>query len=1033
MYQASRDSSSSRGYFPTDAGGSPHGPPLVIDHLEDAGHTLASSSSTADSNLASSPAALFLSAFSPDAIAPPETGSEGQLVGEFTLGPIIAHGSSSIVRRATSASTDAVVAVKVVPRQREHAAAQRIVHEEAVCCAPVGSLFDIMRGGVPAREDAWLMFRQVVRGLRYLHVEKRLVHCDVKLENVLIDETGVCRIANFEMAWGMDEGGQWSKLDEQPEPEREGVPISSASESGGGRVNVQRVSEAQAHVHTREHPITTTTKFPPGSLPYAAPELLGPPPVSSSLSMSGKNKLGTFAGKSASVVVSAPSKTPAPAQDIWALGVLLYALLVGTLPFMDSFEPRLGLKILAGAYTLPTDVSGSTLVILQGCLAPRAQERWDIERLDVNTSMMHPDSNESTGVLHSNSQLAQTDIPAQHRDLASATSSTSDPAISQEVDATAPSDEPPLATFVIYTPETLPRSLNDPTAIRPGDVQSLEEHVPEGGNNVSMHVPTQAENWVEQHYDTILLKKIRAAGLAGPLATMLSPDTPALSLFGSILNDRVLELAKALCDVSAFTVMVRPAEDDPLLKFLEAHEIDIAAIDLGYSSDGSCDSLATPPDSDMDSDSGPECSAHGAFRPRGGASRADGSHNLVDPDYIMLAGIDRPDGSHRTRVKLHLQLNENCLYDVAISSKTAFKFQTEKGDTTDVLTGPITRPQVLSCVDLKVEARSLEVLTDRSYSNLGFIVHRPSSIAGRQYLPRGFDRPSATATRGTQKSLESGGELLVGVEGMQPAVTAKLSHKRTAGETLQLVDNKPAPSCHIQERIGKEWDADGKSYSSYDVAWHPMRETSGNPHPVDIRFGMGIEFYGKEERYITKLPKISHVLRNQVILWVFDPELKAKVRGMIVLTSTYIPDIKIVEPLTIVEDEAVNLAPNRCHDPPIPDNAPLPHDAANSVAIALFDKRTDAVTSGLRKMMQRLAPNASSRKTKAKKPLLIDLPLYEYVSRGWDTTSGHWRNTVWPTLDAGFLDAGLSSSSAAWNLALHPAPIPDAGCVPGGR
>ncbi|KAJ7920862.1 hypothetical protein B0H13DRAFT_2656223 [Mycena leptocephala] len=269
--------------------------------------------------------------------------------------------------------------------------------------------------------------------------------------------------------------------------------------------------------------------------------------------------------------------------------------------------------------------------------------------------------------------------------------------------------------------------------------------------------------------------------------------------------------------------------------------------------------------------------------------------------------------------------------------------------------------------------------------------------------------------------------MLIGVESMQPTITAKLSHKRAAGETLQLADDKPAPSCHIKERIGKEWDADGKSYSSYDVAWHPMRETNGNPHPVDIKFGMGIEFYGKEECYITKPPKISHVLRNQVILWVFDPELKAKVRGMIVLMSTYIPDIKIAEPLTIVEDEVVNLALNRCHDPPIPDNAPLPHDAANSVAIALFDERTDVVPSGLRKMMQRLAPNTSGRKTK--KPLLIDLPLYEYVSRGWDMTNGHWRNTVWLTLDAGFLDAGLSSSSAAWNLALHPAPITDVGRV----
>ena len=64
--------------------------------------------------------------------------------------------------------------------------------------------------------------------------------------------------------------------------------------------------------------------FADGSLPYAAPELLLPPP-------------------------SGVPPVADPAQDIWAVGVMLYAMLAGRLPFTDQFEPRLQMKIIHGA------------------------------------------------------------------------------------------------------------------------------------------------------------------------------------------------------------------------------------------------------------------------------------------------------------------------------------------------------------------------------------------------------------------------------------------------------------------------------------------------------------------------------------------------------------------------------------------------------------------------------------------------------------------------------------------------------------
>ncbi|KAJ6527182.1 kinase-like domain-containing protein, partial [Mycena capillaripes] len=384
MYQNPRNPSSFPRYFSTDGGEHERGPPVVTDHLGGGSQVFSLSPSTESSVLPSSPAALFLSAFSLAPAAAIEPDGEGQVVGGFTLGPIIAHGGFSTIRRATSAN-GATVAVKIVPKQRERGAARRMAHEEAVWTSlshehilplfacihtptadffvtqlcPAGSLFDIMRGGVPAREDAGRMFRQIVRGLRYLHTEKRLVHRDVKLENVLVDEAGVCRISDFGMARGIDEGSDWSEPDRpgsELTPEREGTPIPNG---GVQRAVSMAVPRSSAHPR-RDRPNTTTTseEFQPGSLPYAAPELLGPPPLTSSTS------------------------NPAPAQDIWALGVLLYALLMGRLPFVDAFEPRLVLKILGGTYAPPTNVSARTLAVLHGCLAPRVQDRWAVERVD---------------------------------------------------------------------------------------------------------------------------------------------------------------------------------------------------------------------------------------------------------------------------------------------------------------------------------------------------------------------------------------------------------------------------------------------------------------------------------------------------------------------------------------------------------------------------------------------------------------------------------------------------------------------------
>jgi serine/threonine protein kinase len=268
-------------------------------------------------------------------------------IGPYVLGPVIGRGGFSVVKKATSAS--GVVAVKIIPVPTDEDAKLFLeaeisiwsgLHHEYVLplfteyrtdnsiylislYCPAGSLFDILRlHGAPGlpQDDVSTMFRQIIRGLRYLHEQVRLVHGDVKLENILVDELGACRISDFGL----------SRYITTPTPTESDARTNLLPPHLRGRASRHRNStyvpgsNKQSSLH----------QFPAGSLPYAAPELLLPPTASS---------------KATTDEEHAPHSYPAnPAQDIWAVGCLLHALLLGRLPFADNYEPRLQMKIVRG-------------------------------------------------------------------------------------------------------------------------------------------------------------------------------------------------------------------------------------------------------------------------------------------------------------------------------------------------------------------------------------------------------------------------------------------------------------------------------------------------------------------------------------------------------------------------------------------------------------------------------------------------------------------------------------------------------------
>ncbi|KAJ6624741.1 hypothetical protein B0H10DRAFT_1943032 [Mycena sp. CBHHK59/15] len=512
----------------------------------------------------------------------------------------------------------------------------------------------------------------------------------------------------------------------------------------------------------------------------------------------------------------------------------------------------------------------------------------------------------------------------------------------------------------------------DSLSIRLEDIATLQNRLTDGGALFSLHSPNDAVTWVEAHYDDLLLSSMRSHGLGGPIAAMVSPDEPALAIFGSILDSWALKAAKQLSKLSNFTVMIRPLAEDPVTLWARAAAADDA--DTGISESGVASAVAElhshplvvenisaeesknpnegetdEPDSDVGS-SDTDVASDGttsqrgkARRLRGGASESDSEGEGESDSNIDYTPWFGP--VHNLDLHLKLCHAVGISIPVTLRSKTQFTVQEEFED--KFRHGY--RPHVISLTRFTVDSKPSDVLPDRSYSSIGFLAHNGYIKNYKKIDCAGFSLPNYTT-----KTVET--------ETNQNTLTANL-----------VAGAKPTGGLALRSKAKAVENA--------------------NDSPKN-----------------RKLPSISFISRNQTMLWISNNRLKAKGLGLVVLTSSYIPNIKTTTELYIIENQTVKLVGTSLIDIPATDKKQAKYDASLSLSIGALhqSKRKFGFLKDVSKKLHHKARAGRGKEFK-------DLPLHEFMARGWDAINSDWRFPVYPELDANFR-APTGDSTAIWNL-----------------
>ncbi|KAA8915774.1 hypothetical protein TRICI_002074 [Trichomonascus ciferrii] len=374
--------------------------------------TRSMSAASTDSSASNSPAFQFLSRLgnpASEGVGGGQQGSDpelGEQVGEYIIGKLIGYGGFSQVKEAhtidNSTGEKVVRAVKVVQKQNAGASQElmeriqsefdhevsiwkMLSHEHILPLLLVddtdratycfthritgGTLFDLVkntRGNVD-QPTVLRYVRELSSALLYLHETMRIVHRDIKLENCLLECVGKGEHKLILCDFGMSD--YYVREDEHKPPPQGSYanhvigPADTSSLFNQYHnipqyplVGNSRPNTAPTNNNSRSaggNSLPSSQNF--GSLPYASPQLL-------------------------------TSNVPLvePEVDIWALGVVVFALYMGNLPWNHAFLPKLRMMILQGAWDkegLTKKAGSAASNLVDGCLEMNPQSRLKIREI----------------------------------------------------------------------------------------------------------------------------------------------------------------------------------------------------------------------------------------------------------------------------------------------------------------------------------------------------------------------------------------------------------------------------------------------------------------------------------------------------------------------------------------------------------------------------------------------------------------------------------------------------------------------------